>query len=185
MRERVLDRLKKAPVKFRFFSFHLDQHLFAASGGDIADHARKLVKDIADGLHARSHHFFLQFARQQIELLQRTGQVGIGLARGKLRDLISRQHQFPDKIHQPVQQADVDANGFGHGVLGAGVILRGFRRLSFFWFCGWWGGGLGSDGRRLFLLPLGQQQAGWIVLCSLSECWLSVLSGAHWVSAPG
>jgi hypothetical protein len=59
VRQRVLDRLQKAAVEFRFLSFHLDQHLFAAGRGHVADHARELVKDVADGLHARAHHFFL------------------------------------------------------------------------------------------------------------------------------
>ncbi len=74
--QRVLDRLEQASVEFRFLAFHLDQHLLAARRGYIANHARELVKDVADRLHARSHHFFLQFARQQIELLRWAGQVG-------------------------------------------------------------------------------------------------------------
>ena len=46
---------------------------------------------------------------------------GVLGAVGELQDLVARQHQFADQIHQLVEQGDVDADGFDAGVGIAGL----------------------------------------------------------------
>ncbi len=54
----------------------------------------------------------------------------VGLVRGKLRDLISRQDQFADQIHKPVQKTNVDTNRLRCRVLRAGTLLDLQSRLD-------------------------------------------------------
>ena len=60
--QRVLDGLDDGPVQFRLGAVHLQPDLLAEGHGHVAHHARQLVPDHADGLHARLHDALLQLA---------------------------------------------------------------------------------------------------------------------------
>ena len=50
--------------------------LLAAGRGQVADHARELVPDVADRLHARLHDAFLQLGGDQVQPLRRAAERG-------------------------------------------------------------------------------------------------------------
>ncbi len=133
--ERVLDRLDDGLVELGFGALHLDLDLLADLGGEIADYARQLVPDHPDGLHTGAHDAFLKFAGDQVEALRGTV-AGAVLAGRPLQDLIAGQHQFPDQVHQLVEQGNIDpdgrpcggaVDGFG---CGGGAGLSGDLRLG-------------------------------------------------------
>ena len=72
---------------------------------------RESRPDIADGLHARFHHAFLQLRGDGVDTLGRIEQRGFLRLAGELHNLIAREHQFADQIHQLIQLTDVHANG--------------------------------------------------------------------------
>jgi hypothetical protein len=110
VRQRILNRFDDRLVELGFFSFHLDAYLLAAHRGHVAHGARELAPDVADRLHARLHHAFLQFGGDQIEPLARREQSGVFGRIGELQNLISCEDKFADEIHQFVEQRDIDAN---------------------------------------------------------------------------
>ena len=61
MRERVLDQFQYLAVQFGIGAAHLKFNFLAQFIGQIAHQARQLRPGIANRLHARLHHAFLQF----------------------------------------------------------------------------------------------------------------------------
>jgi hypothetical protein len=72
---------------------------------------REPAPDASDGLHARLHHALLQFGRDQVEPLPSCHQIGVFHFLGELEDLVARQHQLPDQVHQLVEQCNIHADG--------------------------------------------------------------------------
>ena len=77
MRERILDQLEHLAVELGLGAVHLQLDLLAELGGEIAHDARQLLPGVADRLHARLHHAFLQLGGDVGEPLQRRLEFGI------------------------------------------------------------------------------------------------------------
>ena len=60
MGQRVLDHFEHLAVELGLGAAHLELDLLVEFGGEIAHDARQLLPGIADRLHARFHHPFLQ-----------------------------------------------------------------------------------------------------------------------------
>jgi len=113
MSQRILDQFQNLPVKLGFGPQHLQVDLLAEFNGKIAYDAGKLRPRVADGLHARLHHAFLQFRRYMVEALQRRGKSAVFLAAQNLHQLIARQHQLAGDHHKVFQ-----AGQRSHGWIG-------------------------------------------------------------------
>ena len=109
--QRVADGLDDRLVQLGFLALHVDAHLLAAGDGQVADHARELVPDVADRLHARLHDVGLQLGGQQVQPLHRAQEGGVFLGGAELHDLVAGQDQLADQGHQLVEQADIHADG--------------------------------------------------------------------------
>ena len=67
--QRILDGLNNGAVKFGFRSVHLQPDLFSERHRHIAHHARQLVPNRPNGLHARLHDALLQLTGDQVQTL--------------------------------------------------------------------------------------------------------------------
>ena len=65
----ILDGFNDGLIEFSFGAFHFDAHLFAASGGNIANRSGKLSPDVSYRLHPGFHYPFLQLSGDQIQPL--------------------------------------------------------------------------------------------------------------------
>ncbi len=140
MGQRVFHRLDQAFVEFGFLAFHVHPHLLAATDRQVTHHAGEFGPDVVDGLHPGAHDAFLEFAGDQVQPLRRGQQRRIFLKRAVFEDLVARQHQFSDQVHQFVQQRHVHPDGaFRDGGRCGGAFRRRGDRL---------GRGGGADGRR-------------------------------------
>ena len=140
--ERVLDDVEHLAVEFGLGARHHEVDALAEFGREVAHDAGQLLPRIADRLHARLHHAFLQLGRDVAEALERDLVAGILVAAGDLEELVAGQHQFRDHRHQVLDGVDVHADRlnlghraftapFGHGRRGRGALvsLGGCRRL--------------------------------------------------------
>ena len=83
----------------------------------------KLVEEIADRLHPRSQDGVLQFAGDRVEPLHDGPQAGVGGVDDR-SGLVAHQHQLAGQRHEPIDQADRDADavgGVGAGACGDGA----------------------------------------------------------------
>ena len=119
MRERILDQFEHLAVELGFGAVHFEFDFLAELGGQVAHDARQLLPRIADRLHARLHHAFLQLGGDVGEPLQRHLEVGILVAAHDLEKLIAGQHQFRNRGHQIIERVDADADR---------MAWRAFRR---------------------------------------------------------
>ena len=110
MGQRVADGLDDAFVEFGVLPFHVEAGLFAAGDRKVSNHARELVPDGGDGLHACLHDACLQFRGQQVQPLHGALQGRILPGGAELNHLIAGQDQLADQIHQLVDLAHVHAN---------------------------------------------------------------------------
>ena len=114
--ERILDGFDKGFVELCFLAFHLQADLFPTTRRQITHDAREFAPNVSDRLHAGLHDPFLQFGGDQIQPLGRIQKCRVLLGGGKLQDLISGQDEFPDQVHQFVEQTHIDADvAFGEG----------------------------------------------------------------------
>ena len=114
--ERVFDGLDDGAVEFGVGAVHLQANLLAEAHRHVAHHARQLVPDHADGLHARLHDALLQLGGDQVQALRSGVESRIFPLGVELEDLVAGQHQLADQVHQLVQQPHADADiGIGHG----------------------------------------------------------------------
>src|SRR5579872_5603193 len=60
MRQRVLDHLQDLPVEFGIGTVHLEVDVFSKFAAEVAHDPRQFLPRIANWLHARLHHAFLQ-----------------------------------------------------------------------------------------------------------------------------
>jgi hypothetical protein len=91
----------------------------------------QLLPGIADRLHPRLHHAFLQFGGDVGKALQRHLELGVLVAAGDFQELVAGQHQLGDHGHQMFERVDVDADrlvGDLVGNLAVGGV--GGRRLA-------------------------------------------------------
>ena len=78
MRERVLDQFQHLAVQFGIRAAHLKINFLAQFIGQIAHQPRQLRPGIANRLHARLHHAFLQFGSDVRQALQGYRNLAIG-----------------------------------------------------------------------------------------------------------
>ena len=81
-----------------------------SSADKIAHDARQLLPGVADRLHARLHHAFLQLGGDVGEPLQRHLELGIVVPAHDVEQLIARQHQLRHHRHQVFERVEVDAD---------------------------------------------------------------------------
>ncbi len=108
--ERVLDRLDDALVELGVPALEHEPHALARHALHVAHDAREAVPDVPDRLHARLHHGFLELGGHERQALRRRDERGLGLLRGELGNLIAREHELADQVHESVEQTDVDAD---------------------------------------------------------------------------
>ena len=108
--ERILDQIEHLAVELGIGAAHLELDVLAELGAEIAHDARQLLPRIADRLHARLHHAFLQLGGDVGQPLQRHLEIGIFVAADDLEQLVAGQHQFRDRGHQMIERVDIDAD---------------------------------------------------------------------------
>ena len=69
--ERVLDQIEHLAIELGLGALHVEIDLLAELGGKIAHDARQFLPGVADRLHARLHHAFLQLGGDVGQALQR------------------------------------------------------------------------------------------------------------------
>ena len=128
----VFDGFDNGSVEFCIRAVHLQLDLLPKGDRHVAHHARQLVPDHADGLHARLHHALLQLAGDQVQALRSGIESGIFPFGVELQDLVTGKHQFSYQVHQLVQQTYAHADiGVGRGRLEAALVgLRSFARFK-------------------------------------------------------
>ncbi len=99
VRERIFDGFDDGLVELGFLAFHLDADLLAAHGGDVADGAGEFAPDVADGLHARFHHPFLELGGDEVEALAGSEKTGVFGGVGKLENLVAGEDELADEVH--------------------------------------------------------------------------------------
>ena len=101
--ERIFDRLDDSAVEFGLGAFHFEPNLLAEGYGDVANHARQLVPDHPDGLHAGLHDTLLQFGGNQVQTLRGGVQGGVFPLVIELENLVAGEHQLAHQIHELVE----------------------------------------------------------------------------------
>jgi hypothetical protein len=135
VRERILDRLDDALVELGPLALGLEADLLAAGEREVADDARVAAPQVIDRLHARLHHALLQLGRDEVEPL-RGGDEPDALALARvLEELVARQDELADEVHEPVEERDVHADCGDRGAARASTSAvsrsdRGSRVLS-------------------------------------------------------
>ena len=141
--ERVLDQIEHLAVELGVGAVHFELDVLAELGRKIADDARQLLPGIADRLHARLHHAFLQLGGDVREPLQRHLEFGVLVAPRDLEQLVAREHQLGNHGHQLFQRVHVHADRLVGDLrlvlvvflealaLGLGLLVLGLRRFGF------------------------------------------------------
>jgi hypothetical protein len=110
VRERILDEIEHLAVEFRLGPVHFKFDLLAKLIGQIAHDARQFLPRIADRLHARLHHAFLQFGRHIGQPLQGRLEFGLFVLADDFEQLIAGQHQLGHHRHQVFKRIDGHAD---------------------------------------------------------------------------
>ena len=128
--QRIADHLDHLAIELDIAAIHLEPHLLAKIGAQIANHARQRREQAVDALHAG--------ARDRVANLGDAGRdafkcgldrdVALGVAK-PAAELVAGQHGIGDAAHHPVEQVDRQADR-AH-VLAAGVGGRLHGRLGF------------------------------------------------------
>ncbi len=66
MGERIVNCLYNGFIKLNILADNGQIHLFVKHFGEISDHPREFIKDIADGLHSGQHYRFLKLGCYQV-----------------------------------------------------------------------------------------------------------------------
>ncbi len=109
--ERIFDQLEHLAIELGFGAVRIELDVLAELGRKIADDPRQLLPRIADRLHARLHHAFLQLGGDVRQPLQRHLEIGILVAADDFEQLVAGQHQLRNRIHQMVEGLHLDADG--------------------------------------------------------------------------
>jgi hypothetical protein len=146
MSERILDQFQYLAVELGLGAMHFEVDLFAELGGQVAHDARQLLPGVADRLHPRFHHAFLQLGGDVGEPLQRRPEIGILVPADDFQELIAGEDQLGNGGHEAIERLDIDADrlarqpfawvgicalgsGGGGCVAGRGSSSRGIRPL--------------------------------------------------------
>ena len=108
--QRILDQIEHLAVELGIGAVHFELDRLAELGRQVAHDPRQLLPGIADRLHARLQHAFLQLGGDVREPLQRRLELGILVAAHDLDQLIAREHQLRDHGHQVLERVDVHAD---------------------------------------------------------------------------
>ena len=131
MRERILDQFEHLAIELGLGAVHFKLDGLAEFGSKIAHDAGQFLPRIADRLHARLHHAFLQLGGDIREPLQRHFEVGILVPAHDFEKLIAGQHQLRHRRHQMIQRIDADADRMIGELVGRfGAGFSGARRAS-------------------------------------------------------
>ena len=115
MGQRILDEIEHLAVELGLGALHFQIDLLAELVAEIAHDARKFLPRIADRLHARLHHAFLQLGGDIREALQRPLEFGIFVTAHDLQKLIAGEHQLGNHRHQMFERIDCDADRLSAG----------------------------------------------------------------------
>ena len=135
VRQRVLDRLDDRLIEFRLLPLHLDPHFFAAAQRQVAHLRGNLLQMFPIGcmrvfITPSCSSVVIRFSRWLVASKLASSVVA------ELQDLIARQHQFADQVHQPVEQAHFHPDGAVAGAAGARLLLQVQRFHKFLRFNG-------------------------------------------------
>ncbi len=108
--QRIADEVEHLPVELGLGAVHLDIDRLAEFGRQIAHDPRQLLPGVADRLHPRLQHAFLQFGGDVRQPLQRPFEFRILVPAPDLDELIARQHEFGDHRHQSFERIEIDAD---------------------------------------------------------------------------
>ena len=108
VRQRVLDRLGQRLVQLGLLALHRYRRPLAAGQGQVADDPRELRGQRPDRLHPRLHHLLLQLGRDRVEPLGRDLERRLVVAQVAAEELVPRQDELADQVHQRIEQPDVD-----------------------------------------------------------------------------
>ena len=129
--ERILDQVEYLAIELGVGAMHLQFDLLSEFAGEIAYDARQLLPGIADRLHPRLHHAFLELGGDVGKPLERHLEFSILVAAGDFQKLISGQNQLRHHRHQMFQRIHVhpdrlvgDAIGFAQFRIGSAVFSR-------------------------------------------------------------
>ena len=125
MRERVLDQVKHLTVQFGLGALQFQLDLLAEFVAQVAHDAREFLPCVADRLHARLHHAFLQLGGDIRQPLQRRLEFRIVVAAHDFEQLVAGQHQFRHHGHQLFERIDGHPDRLAAG-FGDVVFLHGF-----------------------------------------------------------
>ena len=89
MGQRVFDQFKHLAVELGLGAVHLELDLLVELGCKIAHDPRQLLPGVADRLHTRFHHAFLQLGGDVGEALQRHLEIGILVAADDFQELVA------------------------------------------------------------------------------------------------
>ena len=137
MGQRIADKLDQLPIELGVGALGDEVDLFIQIIGQIADHARQIGEDALDRLHARPHHRVLKVRRHGGQALQWRFEQFVTLMPRQLDQLVARQHQLRDELHDAFEHIEIYAYRFGAFALRR-LGYGGFVRL----------GGLRFFGRR-------------------------------------
>ena len=127
MGERIADQIDQLPVKLGVGALGDEVDLFVQIIGQIADHAGQIGEDALDRLHARPHHRVLQVRRHGRQALQRRLELFLVLVPRQLDQLVARQHQLRDELHDAFERIEFYADrfrAFSLRRLGGGGLMR-------------------------------------------------------------
>ena len=113
--QRIAQTFDDGLIELDIVAFQLQVDLLAQVAGQVADHARKLVENVAHGLHAGQHDRFLQLGRDQVDALPGHLDLVDGIGGNGLHELVAAQNQFSGQVHQIFEQTDMHAQGVGLG----------------------------------------------------------------------
>ena len=137
--ERILDQVEHLAVELGLRADHLQLDLLAKFVGEVAHDARQLLPGIADRLHARLHHAFLQLGGDVGQPLQRHLELGILVAADDLQELVAGQHQLRHHGHQVFEHLDIDADALvlDHRLRRLVVVRRPWPSAFLAWRPSW------------------------------------------------
>ncbi len=118
------------PVELGIGAVHLEIDGLAQFGRHVAHDARQFLPGIANRLHPRLQHAFLQLGGDVREALQRPLEFGIVVAAADLDELIARQHQLGDHGHQLFECVDMNADRLLRDLGVAALVVPLVRTLG-------------------------------------------------------
>ena len=126
--QRIFDGLDDGAVEFRVLALHLEPHFLAAT---LSARSRTVRGNLFQILPMGCMRVFITSSCSSVAIrfmrCEITLKPGILRAIGELQKLVAGQHQFAHQVHELVEQADADTDGFHPRIPAAGLedLLRG------------------------------------------------------------